>query len=415
MKSAKMYRFPRHMTPLMPPETDELSDLSARVIAGSAELAGRLHPVTRRTVAALLNVTNSYYSNLIEGHRTHPIDIERAMKDDYSSDPVKRRLQMMSRAHVDVQQAIPERLGNSLEEAAVSPEFIRWIHRRFYEKLPNDMHAVNGDNPDDPAAVIAAGEFRRRDVRVGNHVPPAYDALPDFMAAFQEAYRLAALHGQRKILAAAASHHRLAWIHPFLDGNGRVARLFTDAYFTLADLRGYGLWTVSRGLARRRNDYMAALSWGDAPRQGDLDGRGNLSEKGLVRFCTFFLGTCIDQIDFMAGLLDLDGLIDRIRGYVHLRFRKMVPGTQPLKFEATYLLEEALLRGTVPRGEASRVTGLPERTARDIVRTLLQDGLLTSSTPKGPLRLAIPTSVSAYWFPNLFPQDVMPSDVEAGL
>lgn len=113
----------------------------------------------------------------------------------------------------------------------------------------------------------------------------------------------------------------------------------------------------------------------------------------------------------MAGLLDLDGLIDRIRGYVHLRSRKMVPGTQPLKFEATYLLEEALLRGTFPRGDASRITGLPERTARDIVRTLLRDGLLTSSTPKGPLRLAIPASVAAYWFPNLFPQDVMPADV----
>jgi Fic family protein len=79
------------------------------------------------------------------------------------------------------------------------------------------------------------------------------------------------------------------WIHPFLDGNGRVTRLYTDACFHKLPLSGYGLWNISRGLARRRDDYMSALTQGDAPRRNDLDGRGNLSNEGLVKFCDFFL------------------------------------------------------------------------------------------------------------------------------
>jgi Fic family protein len=89
-------------------------------------------------------------------------------------------------------------------------------------------------------------------------------------------------------MAAIASHHRLMWIHPFLDGNGRVARLYTDACFCRLPLPGYGLWNVSRGLARRRDEYMAALTSADAPRRNDYDGRGSLSNDELARFCYCF-------------------------------------------------------------------------------------------------------------------------------
>ena len=46
---------------------------------------------------------NCYYSNLIEGHDTHPIDIERALKNDYSQDAHKRDLQLEAKAHIAVQ------------------------------------------------------------------------------------------------------------------------------------------------------------------------------------------------------------------------------------------------------------------------------------------------------------------------
>jgi hypothetical protein len=49
---------------------------------------------------------NCYYSNLIEGHRTHPIEIERALAQAFSIDPRQRELQLEAKAHIEVQREI---------------------------------------------------------------------------------------------------------------------------------------------------------------------------------------------------------------------------------------------------------------------------------------------------------------------
>jgi len=210
----------------------------------------------------------------------------------------------------------------------------------------------------------------------------------------------------QKVVATAASHHRLAWIHPFLDGNGRVTRLFTHAYLVKARIDGHGMWTVSRGLARNRDAYLAALAGADEHRRGDLDGRGNLSNRGLLDFCTFFLQAALDQIGFMADMLDLDGMQRRMAGYVERRV-----SLGELQAEAVYLLREAFLRGEVPRGEAARITGRPERTARRILKDLLDKRLLAADTAKGPVRLAFPAKVAGYYFPRLYPEGVEMGDL----
>ncbi|MBI5446441.1 MAG: Fic family protein [Deltaproteobacteria bacterium] len=209
---------------------------------------------------------------------------------------------------------------------------------------------------------VVGGEFRTRDVEVGQHVGPTAQSLPAFLTRFASFYESGAHHGVKPLLAAAASHHRLMWIHPFLDGNGRVARLYTDACFRRVPVLGYGLWNVSRGLARRRAEYMEALARADQPRRNDLDGRGNLSNEGLGGFCRFFLEVCLDQVRFSGSLLKLDGLLERLRGYVGLREQRLVRDRAPLKPQAAYMLQEVLLRGTVARGDLFRVSGMPERT-----------------------------------------------------
>jgi Fic family protein len=101
------------------------------------------------------------------------------------------------------------------------------------------------------------------------------------------------------ILGAAAAHHRLLWIHPFLDGNGRVARLMS--YATLrAALETGGVWSIARGLARDVEAYKRHLSNCDLPRRNDLDGRGALSEEALAQFTRFFLDTCL-RLDACAS------------------------------------------------------------------------------------------------------------------
>jgi len=67
---------------------------------------------------------------------------------------------------------------------------------------------------------------------------------------------------------------------------------------------------------------MQYLDEADSHRQSDLDGSGNLSNRALVRFCDFFLKTCLDQIDYMTDMLRLQDFLDRIEGYVHARHGK---------------------------------------------------------------------------------------------
>jgi hypothetical protein len=88
-------------------------------------------------LAGLVRAMNCYYSNLIEGHDTHPIDIERALKNDYSQDRKKRDLQLEAKAHVAVQQWIDE--GGLSVSRAVSSAGVVDLHRRFCEHLPEDL------------------------------------------------------------------------------------------------------------------------------------------------------------------------------------------------------------------------------------------------------------------------------------
>ncbi len=388
----QVFRQPEQMEPMLSVEgAGLLSDQAVEVIRKSASLGASLHPVTRGAVSALLRQMNSYYSNLIEGHYTRPVDIERALKAEYTADPAKRALQLEHRAHVEVQQEIERRLAAEPELDICAPEFLCWVHARFYEQLPEELRVVH-DSTLGPLPVVG-GQLRERDVEVGRHLPPLHTSLPAFLERFDRSYSPRRVSKLTRVIAAAASHHRLAWIHPFLDGNGRVARLFTHAYLIRAQVDAEGLWSVARGFARQREAYLAALAGADAP------GPAGLSDDGLHRFCAFFLEVALDQIEFMASLLDLDNLQLRVLAYAQRQvlLKQLKPG-------AGLLLRDVLLRGEIERGEAARITGMSTSGAREIVRQLLDEGLLTAGTPKGPVRLGLPVRAVGYFFPRLYPE-----------
>jgi Fic family protein len=337
---------------------------------------------------------NCYYSNLIEGHDTHPRDIEKALASDYSQNPTKRVLQFEARAHIEVQAKIDARTDPAVE--ATSVEYMHWLHREFCSRLPDDLLWVT-DPKNSTRQRVIAGENRTIDVTVGRHVPPTAAEVAAFLERFAEAYDGTRLSSVQKIVAVAAAHHRFLWIHPFLDGNGRVARLISHAMLRDAEV-GSSLWSVARGLSRRVTAYRAALAEADAPRHGDLDGRGNLSLAGLRDFCIFFLESAIDQVEFMQGLLQPSELLRRIKLHVD---DEISAGTLPKG--SIGLLREALLAGEVERGRAGELTGYQERRARDTLSALLERGLLISATPKGPVRLGFPVDVLERWLPNLYP------------
>jgi Fic family protein len=403
-----MYERITQMEPLYPARAEALEDLARKVVAESAKLEGRLAPPTLAGIRSLLKVVNSYYSNLIEGHSTHPIDIERAMRQDYSADQNKRDLQIESQIHIEVQEELAKRLVDEPDLNVASPELLCWIHERFYSRLPEGLRWVKGDHQG--KEWVEAGVFRNRTVAVGAHIPPKAEALDKFLERFASYYDPAKQHGVDPLIALAAAHHRLMWIHPFLDGNGRVARLFTDAYFLRSQIAGYGLWNVSRGLARSRESYRAHLAAADAPREGEMDGRGGLSDRTMTGFCKFFLEVCVDQTQYMDSLLALNGFLNRLEKYIRLRESGMAPGpTEPLaialRVKVIPVLQEVAIKGEISRGDVFRLIGMSERSGRDILGSLLQEGLLVSDSPRGPVRLGFPTHAAGYWFPELYPPE----------
>ncbi|MCC5941319.1 MAG: Fic family protein [Balneolaceae bacterium] len=390
------------MEPLFPRENRTLAELVMKVYADAAELAGMVHPITRKEIARLLRHINSYYSNRIEGEHTTPADIERAVKKEYSKDEKNKRPQLLSVAHIEVQKLIDERFDSGENIPVCSANFLCWIHEEFYKRVPESFLKVY--YPDrDKYLIMVPGELRKENVVVGNHTPPKWESLPDFLKRFEEVYASDTVYGHKKLIAAAASHHRLTWIHPFLDGNGRVSRLFTYAFMRKAGIDSHGLWTLSRGFARRAEDFKNMLAVADSSRRGDYDGRGNLSEKALMEFSTFFFEIADDQISFMKKLLSLDGLHKRIGSYVNRRADDALPDEKVLRSEAKHVLTEVMMRGEIARGEVPRLIGLGERTATDLIKQLLEEELVTSESHRAPLQFHIPAKVVGYYFPDLYP------------
>ena len=375
-----------------------LNDLAFELGQKSAGFRRSLPRSVVPSLATLVRSMNCYYSNLIEGHDTHPIDIERALKNDYSADPKKRDLQLEAKAHIAVQAWID---GGALAGKALAWGSIAEIHKRFYEHLPDELSwAVDPDSGD--RARIVPGQLRRRDVKVGDHIGVSPGAVPRFLDRYEAAFDR--LGTAALIIGAAAAHHRLAWVHPFLDGNGRVIRLMSHALY-LDLLETGGLWSIARGLGRNTREYKMHLANCDQRRRNDLDGRGTLSEEALVDFTEFYLRLSLDQVNFMESVMQPDGL--RVRVMLWAEEEKRL-GRLPQ--QALILLEALLHRGEVPRGELPALLGVVDRQARRIVSTLADRDIIVSDGPRAPLRLGFPAALSSRWMPGLFPDRPVRAD-----
>ena len=385
------------MEPLLPESgMKELEDLTSDLIAKANKLASQLKPQVIKSVGDLVRSMNCYYSNLIEGHNTHPRDIEKALKEELSQNKEKRNLQLEAKAHISVQKKVDEEEAENITSA----EYVSWLHEEFYKLLPKELRLVK--NPDTGKTIeVFPGKLRTGNVVVGKHIPPKQESLEKFLDRFKKAYEPKNLSKIRQVIAVAASHHRLLWIHPFYDGNGRVARLFSHSYLKHIGI-GCSLWSVSRGLARKANDYKFALAEADSSRKGALDGRGNLSEAGLSKFCKFFLECCIDQIDYMSSILEPSALLKRMESYCEEKIK-----TNELHKNSFALLSYVLINGELERSMAPQVTGLKDRQARKVLSALLQKGLLISSHKKDSAKLGFPIEVLDSWFPRLYPPEVI--------
>jgi Fic family protein len=388
------YSQPHQFEPLLPQK--QLGDLiegTRTVVEKAYRLQHAVAPSTRRALQNLVRGMNSYYSNRIEGQGTHPANIERALSADFSTTPSVAQKQRIALAHIEAEKELEATLpGAGIEGFALRSSFLISAHAALYRRLQA------ADRVTQDGLVIEPGALRTQDVSVGRHQAPIAASVSSFLARMDEVYpRIKGLDGALFYIAAA--HHRAAWVHPFRDGNGRACRLQTHC--AMLPLSA-GLWSVNRGLARQRDTYYALLDSADAARQGDLDGRGNLSEKALAQWCAYFVALADDQVTFMGKLLGLERLKDGIASLMLIRSESAQHSNYSR--QATLALHHVLLAGPTARGEFMAMTGLTERTASRVLAQLIKDKLLVSEGPKSPVSFNFPLDALNLLLPNLYPE-----------
>lgn len=400
---AREFRQMTNIIPFIPQDRapGALQDTAVELYRLDAALNSNLPPPLRAPMAYLLRIVNSFYSNRIEGNPTLPSDILHAQEDRPGTSASAALLEM--KHHVEVQTFLANKAISP--EEICSSDFLCRIHKEFYQKLSEDH--LTAKNPDTGEIIqLIPGEFRTRGVKVGKHVPPEPDEIRQYLSWFKNAYNPTNIFGLSKIFAAAGAHHRLMWIHPFLDGNGRVGRLFTDNYMRCASFGGYGLWSMSRGFGRDTNAYYAALSKGDWPRKGDFDGRGILSDEGLLEFTTYFINVALDQVTYFTSLLEPHKLNNRIDYYFEMRSRGAMVSARgtplpPLREEARDVYRKLLYSGPQQRVDLQSMLKVSERTCRTIISQMEADRLVVAPLKK-PVSLALSPNSIEMLFPHLW-------------
>lgn len=371
------------------------SEKHCSLLAGlSAEIyreAGALEQIvpgerTRQKIAELISVMNSYYSNLISGGKTLPYEVKTALAEDFSKASRDPNHQTSVLAHIETERLMREKIeGSDAHFSVHSPDFIQWLHAEFFTHLP-DSEPVTHPN---------SGAFRNSGVTLGRYERPLPREIPTILAEFDRYFSDQNWLSTDRLSVAAAAHHRLAWVHPFIDGNGRVIRLHSHACLIQAKVDGGGLWSLSRGLARHRQSYYDSLAGADILES--FEDRNRLSGSGLGEFSHFFLVTVLDQIRSMKELLQLKLITLRMEKYIHYELAPKKHGEALAR-----LLRAIYIDGEIARGDVKLITGLRDTAAREVINLAFKHRLIQSPTPKGLLALRFPPEVLDAYFPRLY-------------
>lgn len=399
-----LHDHPSQMEPLLPGEhrLGPLLEQAHDLIRRADRLSGLCQPGVLGGLRRLLRAMNSYYSNKIEGQHTQPLEIEQALRNDYAQDADKARRQRLALAHMDTEQQL-ETLWPQWDTTRVwSPQTVKDIHQDLFARLPpSDLVIPPAEHvPGATPERLQPGELRQQQVSVGRHAAPAAIHVPVFLARWAQVYGQVR-RGEMQVVAMAAAHQRLAWIHPFRDGNGRVARLHSHLVLGHLGLSN-GLWSPLRGFARSQDTYYAQLAAADEPRAGDLDGRGNLTERGLEQWITYVLDVCLDQVNFMTDTLALGNMKGRMAACLAFEEQVVKQGVRTESLRALHYLFAT--QSELERADFKALLGLGERLATAQVSALLKRGLLESDSPYGRLRLGVPQHALRFYFPRLWPE-----------
>ena len=389
-----LYHSPHQFEPLLPSDAKQEALLSKAgdLVRAATALAGKRVPPE---LHVLLRSMNSYYTNRIEGQHTRPHEIEQALRKDFSANQELAAKQRLAVAHIEAEAALEQRYSGEAAVATLyTPQAVQDLHQELFGRLPAQDWEVN------QGQTVVPGQWRDKEVSVGQHIAPAAAHVPEFLERWAQRYG-SVRRGEAALVAMACAHHRLGWIHPFMDGNGRVMRLHTHLVLHALGLSN-GLWSPLRGFARSQERYYLLLAEADNTRRSDLDGRGNLSEQALVAWADYVLGICLDQVAFMQQMLDFDAIKQRIEGALVYEGTVNKSG---VRLESLRALHYLFLSGEeLARGEFKSMLGLSDRIATDALGALVKRGFLRSDSPQGKVRFGLPQHALRFLFPRLWPE-----------
>lgn len=366
---------------------DDLKEKAATLLSRSTALGSSFRGLSASSLSRLVIGVSCYYTNALEGNFTTAIEIERALSSPRRASESKD-IKELTKAHIDASlwaKENPAKLG----EGRLT-EWVKEAHDRLYTS--------------DLEKECVPGQLRDYEVEVGTHLGVHSASLPTFMEKLDKEYKIAPEKPLASLIDAMCLHHRLMWTHPFGDGNGRVGRLLLQSCLEQI-VPGAQLWSISRGYARDNagETYKAALSNADMPRNGDFDGRGNLSSRQLAAFVDFSLECALDQVKFMSQTLDLEHMQERIKTTLSI-----LEGPDKGSIMSK-MYTSCMLAGQKNRGDLIAESGMPERTARNHLSQLIKTGFLKSLSEKGAVYAALPVPALGYLVPNLYPMAALPS------
>jgi hypothetical protein len=198
--------------PLLPQTKLEiLYAQTEEIIQKSARLGNGIHSTSIASIQELVRSINSYYSNRIEGQSVHPANIERALVKDFSDQPNTARLQRVAIAYIDAEKELEKFASFGLESTLQSTTLVKAHHALYSRLTPQDRTTPDG-------RIIEPGKIRGEDVIVGNHEPPIWSSVPNFLERMDKVYAKSSVFQQGLI----SIDCRYSWC----DSGG--TKIFTD-------------------------------------------------------------------------------------------------------------------------------------------------------------------------------------------
>ena len=134
-------------------------------------------------------------------------------------------------------------------------KFLNLTQKRNVDTLVQLQQIVTNDVCDNPN--LAGDRFRTGVVTVGTHEAPDVELLDYCMKQFFDFY-----HGDNiasPYIKVAIVHFYFVYMHPFCDGNGRIARLLTSDFLIRSGLNNFSAITLSKTINETAPDYYQAL------------------------------------------------------------------------------------------------------------------------------------------------------------